>query len=105
MSGEWSIKMVLEVAILQARNDNSARLVAAMVEEGGCNAMLTCAGCLSVEVLPGVENQGSVLFLVKWESTEAHAAAYGSSGFARAQQIAGEFIAKDEVWMQHFRCA
>ena len=57
--------MDLEVAILAAKDDDAAGLVKAM-NDGGSAALLSCDGCNSVKVLPGVENAGNVLFVVEW---------------------------------------
>jgi quinol monooxygenase YgiN len=93
--------MDLEIAMLNARNGDSAGLIKAM-NEGGSAALASAPGCRSVKVLPGVENPGTVLFLVEWDSAEAHAAAKDSPGFARFKEIASPYFG-DGGSMQHFR--
>lgn len=93
--------MDLEVAMLQAKDGDSAGLIKAM-NEGGNAALLSAPGCRSVRVLPGVENPGTVLFLVEWDSAEAHAAAKASPGFAKFIEVASPFFGGGGS-MQHFR--
>ena len=93
--------MDLEVAMLQAKDGDSAGLIKAM-DEGGTAGLLAAPGCRSVKVLPGVENPGTVLFLVEWDSAEAHAAAKDSPGFAKFKEIAGPYFGGGGS-MQHFK--
>lgn len=93
--------MDLEVAILQAKDGDSAGLIKAM-NEGGTAALESAPGCRSAKVMPGVENPGTVLFLVEWDSAEAHAAAKSSPGFAKFIEIAGPYFGGGGS-MQHFR--
>ena len=99
-AGEFE-KMDLEVAILQAKDGDSDGLVMAM-NEGGSAALASAPGCRSVKVLPGVENPGTVLLLVEWDSAEAHAAAKTSPGFAKFVEIASPYFGAGGL-MQHFR--
>lgn len=94
--------MDLEIAIVAAKDGNSAGLVDAMTNGGGCAAIESAPGCRSAKVLPGVENPENVLFMVEWDSVEAHAAAKESEGFQRFLQIAGPFFGTAGS-MQHFR--
>lgn len=93
--------MDLEVAMLNARDGDAAGLIKAM-DEGGSAALASAPGCRSVRVLPGVENPGTVLFLVEWDSVEAHAAAKTSPGFTRFVEIASPFFGGGGS-VQHFR--
>lgn len=98
--------MDLEIAILSAKNGDAAGLITAMYEGGGNDALLSCPGCHSVKVLPGVENPGNVVFLVEWESVEAHNAAKSSPGFADFHRIAGPWFGGEGGGsMQHFRAS
>jgi quinol monooxygenase YgiN len=92
--------MDLEVAMLQAKDGDSAGLIKAM-NEGGSAALASAPGCRSVKILPGVENPGTVLFLVEWDSAEAHVAAKGSPGFTKFVEIASPFFGQGGS-MQHF---
>lgn len=95
--------MDLEIAILSAKDGDAAGLVKAM-NEGGNAALLSAPGCRSVRVLPGVENPGNVLFMVEWDSVEAHAAAKDSDGFRKFIEIASPwFGGPGGGSMQHFR--
>ena len=93
--------MDLEIAILQAKDGDSAGLIKAM-NDGGSAALASAPGCRSVKVLPGVENPGTVLFLVEWDSVEAHDAARTSPGFGKFKEIAGPHFGGGGS-MQHFR--
>jgi quinol monooxygenase YgiN len=93
--------MDLEVATVQAKDGDAAALVSAM-NEGGSAALASAPGCRSVRVMAGVENPGTVLFLVEWDSAEAHAAAKSSPGFTRFIEIASPFFGGGGS-MQHFR--
>ncbi|MGN6356915.1 MAG: putative quinol monooxygenase [Novosphingobium sp.] len=93
--------MDLEIAIVAAKDDNAAALVKAM-DDGGTAHLLACPGCRSVKVLPGVENPGNVLFLVEWDSVEAHAAAKDSEHFQAFIAAAGPYFGNGGT-MQHFR--
>lgn len=93
--------MDLEIAIVAAKDDNAAALVKAM-DDGGTAHLLACPGCRSVKVLPGVENPGNVLFLVEWDSVEAHAAAKDSEHFKGFIAAAGPYFGASGS-MQHFR--
>lgn len=92
--------MHLEVAIISAKDENSAALIKAM-NDAGTAALLSCAGCNSVKVLPGVENPGNVLFLIEWDSVDAHNAAKASEGFANFIKAASPFFGENGT-MQHF---
>ncbi len=94
--------MDLEVATLTAKNGDSAGLIKAM-NDGGTAALLSAPGCRSVKVLPGVENPGNILFLVEWDSVEAHAAAKSSPGFQQFIATASPFFGEGTGSMQHFR--
>lgn len=93
--------MDLEVAMVQARDGDAAALIKAM-NDGGSAALASAPGCRSVKVLAGVENPGTVLFLVEWDSAEAHAAAKDSPGFTRFREIANPHFGGGGS-MQHFR--
>ena len=93
--------MDLEIAIVQAKDGDSAGLIKAM-NEGGSAALASAPGCRSVKALPGVENPGTVLFLVEWDSVEAHDAARTSPGFEKFKEIAGPYFGGGGS-MQHFR--
>jgi len=94
--------MHLEVAILSAKNGDAAGLVNAM-RGGGEAALESCPGCQSAKVYPGIENPGNVLFLVKWDSVDAHNAAKETEGFQKFVGIASPwFGGPDGGSMQHF---
>jgi heme-degrading monooxygenase HmoA len=93
--------MDLEIAMLQAKDGNAAGLIEVM-NEAGSAALLSAPGCRSVKVLPGVENPGTVAFLVEWDSAEAHAAAKDSDGFRKFIEVASPFFGGGGS-MQHFR--
>ncbi len=93
--------MDLEVAILAAKDGNSQGLLKAMAETGTA-ALLSCAGCNKVTLLPGIENPGNVLFLIEWDSVDAHNAAKGTPGFTRFVEAASPFFGEGGS-MQHFR--
>jgi quinol monooxygenase YgiN len=94
--------MDLEIAIVAAKDGNAAGLIEAMNQGGGCAALESAPGCRSARAHPGVENPENVLFLVEWDSVEAHAAAKDSLGFKRFIEIAGPFFGGSGS-MQHFR--
>jgi len=92
----------LEVAILSAKEGDAQGLVKAM-NDGGSAALASAPGCRSVRVYPGVEHPGNVLFLVEWDSVDAHDAARGSEGFEAFKRIAGPwFGGPGGGSMQHF---
>lgn len=93
--------MDLEVAMLEAKDGNAAGLIKVMNEAGNA-ALESCAGCRSAKVYPGVENPGTVLFLVEWDSVEAHQAAKSTPGFQKFIELAGPFFGGGGS-MQHFR--
>lgn len=95
--------MHLEVAILSAKDGDSQGLIEAMRERGGCAALEAAPGCRSAKVYPGVEEPGNVLFLVEWDSVDAHAAAKSSEGFQNFVKIASPwFGGPGGGSMQHF---
>ncbi|MEO6715662.1 MAG: antibiotic biosynthesis monooxygenase [Novosphingobium sp.] len=93
--------MDLEVAILAAKDGDSAGLLKAMAD-GGTAGLMSCAGCNKVTLLPGIENPGNVLFLIEWDSVEAHAAARGTPGFTKFVEHASPFFGEGGS-MQHFK--
>ncbi len=94
--------MHLEVAILSAKDGDAAGLVNAM-RNGGEAALESCPGCHSAKVYPGVENPGNVIFLVQWDSVDAHNAAKETAGFQQFYQIAGPWFGGEGGGsMQHF---
>lgn len=94
--------MDLEVAMLEAKGGDAAGLIKAM-NEGGSAALASAPGCRSVKVLPGVENPGTVLFLIEWDSAEAHTAAKTSPGFTKFVEVASPFFGGGGGSMQHFK--
>jgi len=87
-----------------AVGDEKIEAFVAMMDEAGSAHLLSCPGCHSVRVLPGVENPGKVLFLVEWDSAEAHTAARSSDGFAAFIRIASPFFPPEGGGtMEHFR--
>ncbi len=95
--------MHLEVAILSAKDGDSAGLVEAMRNGGGCAALESAPGCQSAKVYPGIEEPGNVLFLVEWDSVDAHNAAKESEGFQKFVGIASSwFGGPGGGSMQHF---
>ncbi|MBV1917261.1 MAG: antibiotic biosynthesis monooxygenase [Sphingomonadaceae bacterium] len=74
--------MDLELCIFEAKDGNAPGLVKA-VNEGGGAALASCEGCRKVTAYAGVENPGSALLLVEWDSVEAHEAAKTAEGFAK----------------------
>lgn len=95
--------MDLEVAILPCKDGNSAGMIKAM-EEAGKAGLLACPGCNSVKVLPGVENPGTVLFLIEWDSAQAHEDAKTHEGFQKFYEAAGPYFGGEgDVSMQHFK--
>lgn len=96
--------MDLEIAIISAKDGDSAGLVNAMRNNGGCAALESVPGCISAKVMPGVEQPGNVLFLVEWESVEAHNAGKETPGFQKFKEIAGPwFGGPGGGSMQHFK--
>ena len=96
--------MDLEVAFLPAKGGNAQALIDAMESGGGKAALLSCPGCIAVRCLPGIENPGTVLFLVEWESIEAHAAAKQAPGFGEFIGIVSPFFSPEGGGaVQHFR--
>ena len=93
--------MDLEIAILSAKNGDSKGLLKAMAE-GGTAGLLSCPGCHKVTLLPGIENPGNVLFMIEWESVDAHNAAKATPGFAKFIEAAGPFFGEGGS-MQHFK--
>ena len=93
--------MDLEVAILSAKDGDSAGLLKAMAD-GGTAGLMSCAGCNKVTLLLGIENPGNVLFLIEWDSVDAHNAAKGSPGFAKFVEHASPFFGEGGS-MQHFK--
>jgi len=95
--------MHLEVAILSAKGGDAAGLVNAMRNGGGAAALESCPGCTSAKVYPGIENPGNVLFLVEWESVDAHNAAKETEGFQKFRTVAGPWFGGEGGGsMQHF---
>jgi quinol monooxygenase YgiN len=94
--------MDLEVAILTAKDGDSDGLLKAM-EQSGTAGLLACPGCNSVKLLKGVENPGNVLFLIEWDSVEAHNAAKASDGFKQFIAAASPFFSEGGGSMQHFK--
>jgi quinol monooxygenase YgiN len=93
--------MDLEIAILAAKGGDSAGLLKAMAN-GGAAGLLSCAGCNKVTILPGVENPGTVLFMIEWDSVDAHNAAKGTPGFTTFVEHASPYFGEGGS-MQHFK--
>ncbi len=92
----------LEVAIVAAKDGDAAGLVAAM-DTGGNAHLESVPGCISARTLKGVENPGNVLFLVEWESVEAHNAGKTSEGFRKFIEVASPWFGGGGGGsMQHF---
>ena len=93
--------MDLEIAILSAKDGDSKGLLEAMAA-GGTAGLESCPGCNKVTLLPGVENPGNVLFMIEWDSVEAHNAAKATPGFAKFVEHASPFFGEGGS-MQHFK--
>ncbi len=83
--------MALEVCTFEAKDGNAQAFVDAM-NAGGAAALAAAEGCRKVTALAGVENPGSALLLVEWDSVEAHEAAKSSDTFKQFAGIIGQFI-------------
>ena len=94
--------MDLEIAILEAKDGDAAGLVKVMNDAGSAH-LLAAPGCRSVKVLQGVENPGNVLFMVEWDSVDAHAAAKTSEGFRKFIETASPWFGGAGGSMQHFK--
>ena len=95
--------MHLEVVILAAKDDDGVRACRGDAQWGGCAALESAPGCHSAKVYPGVEKPGNVLFLVEWDSVDAHNGARESDGFQKFYEIAGPwFGGPGGAEMQHF---
>ena len=95
--------MHLEIATISLEDGAAAGLVDAMRNGGGCDALNSAPGCQSAKVMQGVEHPENVLFLVEWDSVDAHNAARESEGFKKFQEIAGPYFARSSGGsMQHF---
>lgn len=92
--------MDLEVGIAKVNNPPAA--LEAMLRGGGLAALASSPGCRSAKVMPGVEQPDRLLFLVEWDSVEAHAAAKSSESFQKFVKIMSPYFA-GEGSMQHFR--
>ena len=93
--------MDLEIAILAAKNGDSAGLLKAMAD-GGTAGLLSSPGCRKVTLLPGIENPGTVLFMIEWDSVDAHNAAKDTPGFRQFVAAASPFFGEGGS-MQHFK--
>ena len=93
--------MDLEIAILAAKNGDAAGLLKAMADSGTA-VLMSCPGCHKVTILPGVENPGNVLFMIEWDSVDAHNAAKETPGFAQFVAAASPFFGEGGS-MQHFK--
>ena len=94
--------MDLEIAIVAATNGDAAGLVKAMEDAGNAHLM-SVPGCISAKTLPGVENPGNVLFLVEWESVDAHNAGKTTEGFRKFIEVASPWLSGGGGSMQHFK--
>lgn len=94
--------MHLEIAIVAAKDGDAKGLVDAMRNSGGAAALESAPGCISAKAMPGIENPENVLFLVEWESVDAHAAAKSSEGFQKFIEIASPWFGSGGGSMQHF---
>jgi quinol monooxygenase YgiN len=83
--------MELEVCVIPAKDGDAAALVAAM-NAGGSAALAACAGCQKVSVMEGIDNPGTALLLVEWDSVAAHEAAKGSDAFNAFVAVLGPHI-------------
>lgn len=95
--------MDLEICMINAKDGDSAGFIKAMAD-GGTEALLSCPGCNTVSVLPGVENPGKVLLMIEWDSVAAHNAAKEAPGFGKFLAAAGPFFGEGAS-MEHFSLA
>jgi quinol monooxygenase YgiN len=72
--------MELEACVIPVKDGDAAAMVAAM-NAGGSAALAACAGCHKVTAMQGIENPGTMLLLVEWDSVAAHEAAKASDSF------------------------
>ncbi len=94
--------MDLEIAILSAKGGDSVGLMKAMTDQGGTEGLLSCPGCNKVTLLQGVEHPGNVLFMIEWDSVDAHNAAKATPGFAKFVEVASPYFGEGGS-MQHFK--
>jgi quinol monooxygenase YgiN len=83
--------MALEVCTFEAKDSDAQAFVDAM-NAGGSAALGAAEGCRKVTALAGVENPGTAILLVEWDSVEAHEAAKASDTFKTFAGIIGPFI-------------
>lgn len=84
--------MELEVCVIEAKGGDAAALVKAM-NDGGSASLAACEGCHKVTAMQGIENPGTMLLLVEWDSVAAHEAAKGSDPFNKFVGVIGPHIA------------
>ncbi len=83
--------MELEVCVIPVKDGDASGLVKAM-NEGGSASLASCEGCQKVTVLRGIENPGTALLLVEWDSVAAHEAAKGSEPFNAFVAVLGPYV-------------
>jgi heme-degrading monooxygenase HmoA len=94
----------LEIAIVEAKDGDAAGLVKAMADAGSAH-LESVPGCISARALPGIENPANVLFLVEWESVEAHNAGKATEGFRKFIEVASPWFGSGGGSMQHFKAS
>lgn len=91
--------MILERAEISVKEGTENAFTAAM-KERGTTLLKSAAGCHSVKVGRGVESPSKFIFVLEWDSVDAHTTFTKTSNYASLLDLIGAFIAG--VDMQHF---
>lgn len=91
--------MILERAEISVKEGTENAFAAAMKERGTA-LLISAAGCHSVKVGRGVESPGKFIFVLEWDSVDAHTTFTKTPSYASLLDLIGPFVAG--VDMQHF---
>ena len=92
--------MFVERAEIPVKEGLEAEFAAAMASRG--TAILAAApGCAKVTVGRGVENPGTFILLLEWDSVESHIALTKTPAFDEFKALVGPFFA-GAANMEHF---
>ena len=92
--------MILERAEIPVK-PGQEEAFAAMMNQRGCAILGNAQGCHSLRLGRGVENPGTFILLLEWDSVEHHVALTKTPAFEEFKQLAGPFFAGPSN-MEHF---
>lgn len=82
---------VLEVATIKIRSDEQEAFIKSA--QGAAKVVADDSGCRALELMQGIEHPDTFLFVIEWDSVEAHEAFRATEQFQEFKTAIGGYFA------------